>query len=129
MRRSNKEGGYVYQRPGFTMCSGLAKARPETKTEQLGFVSLRDRLVRIMQAGERLQIARESYEFGDGDPIPSDYFGDPTRRPGFDVADAQVLLETKAAKLQAAKDAAKAAKVKAKADVQEADAVKVVAAE
>lgn len=63
------------------------KIDPTVKVERAGYVSAQTRIENLLMAGQRLQQFRsENYDFT-GRPIDEDY-EDPTRRPGYDMADA-----------------------------------------
>ena len=56
--------------------------------ERQGYVSAKDRIEAIMQAGKRLIMTRgEQFDFKDGEEIDEDYY-DPTRSKGYDMVDA-----------------------------------------
>jgi hypothetical protein len=58
----------------------------ETKTEPR-YISTKDRITKMLQAGERLERYRQGlYDFPNGEIDES--FTDPTRKPGYDMADA-----------------------------------------
>ena len=59
----------------------------ELITEQAGYVPADVKILNMIEAGERLRDSRLGYEFEDEQSVPNDYF-DPTRDPGFDMADA-----------------------------------------
>lgn len=60
-----------------------------SKTEQAGVVSPKKQIERLIRAGHTLREfrARGGYEFESEEDIPDDYV-DPTRSPGYDIADA-----------------------------------------
>lgn len=59
----------------------------EIKVERSGYVSAETRINNLMLAGQRLiQSRKESYDFPDGNINFN--FNDPTRRKGYDLADA-----------------------------------------
>lgn len=59
----------------------------ELLTEQAGYLPADVKILNMIEAGERLRDSRLGYEFEDEKSVPDDYF-DPTRDPGFDMADA-----------------------------------------
>lgn len=64
-----------------------------TIVETAGYRSAESRIRDMISAGERLQQARaEAFDYPDGRIDPDDP-GDPTRAPGFDMADAQILSQ------------------------------------
>lgn len=66
----------------------------ELLTEQAGYEPANLKIMNMIEAGERLRDFRSGYEFDDEKTVPDDYF-DPTREPGFDMADAsQMSAET-----------------------------------
>lgn len=62
----------------------------EVLTEQAGYVPADVKILNMIEAGERLREYRLGYEFEDENSVPDDYF-DPTRDPGFDMADASAM--------------------------------------
>lgn len=56
--------------------------------ERQGYVSAKDRIEAIMEAGKRLIMTRgEQFDFKEGEEIDEDYY-DPTRSKGYDMVDA-----------------------------------------
>ena len=71
----------------------------ELIVETAGYVSAQKQIEGMLYAGQRLDAFRRGeYEFGPDEPVPDDYYGDPTRMVGFDPADAQELAEALSAK-------------------------------
>lgn len=74
--------------------------RPEKKpeinlddpiVETAGYRSAEVQINEMLMAGQRLvDYRKQRYEFGGDEVVPADY-EDPTRRPGFDMADASAL--------------------------------------
>lgn len=66
-----------------------------SKTERQSHMSAKVRIENLILAGERLQQARaEAYDYPEPKEVPEDIPEDPTRVPGFDMADAsQIKLE------------------------------------
>ena len=62
----------------------------ELITEQAGYQPAAIKILNMIEAGERLRDTRMGYEFDDEKSVPDDYF-DPTRDPGFDMADASAM--------------------------------------
>lgn len=59
--------------------------------ETAGYRSAEVQISEMLNAGKRLvDYRKQRYEFGGEEVIPTDY-EDPTRRPGFDMADASML--------------------------------------
>jgi len=90
----------------------------EQVTEQAGYIPAQVQIEEMIYAGERLAAARkERFDFPSDSEVPDD-FVDPTRSPGFDLADASALgtaaeLRMKASAAQAKKAAEEAAAAKA----------------
>ena len=77
-------------------------------TEKAGFVPAKVRIENLINAGQRLMESRmNAYDFYD-DEIDEE-FDDPTRRPGYDLADATQEAMAVQNRLNAQKAAAKAA--------------------
>lgn len=67
--------------------------------EKSGYIPAEEQIGAMLRAGERLgEFRREAYDFGDKEDIPDDYV-DPTRSPGFDLADASALQRDIAARI------------------------------
>ena len=62
----------------------------EILVETAGYIPADRKIESMIDAGRRLLDFRAGYEFQDGEEIPDDYL-DPTRDPGFDLADASSL--------------------------------------
>lgn len=62
----------------------------ELLVETAGYISAEQRIINIMRAGQRLQeTRREMYDYDYEDDIDEDnIYDDPTRDPGYDMADA-----------------------------------------
>nr|WAE43635.1 MAG: hypothetical protein [Microviridae sp.] len=58
----------------------------EDLVERAGYVPAHVLIENMLLSGQRLGASRGQYEFPDGEEVPDDY-GDPTRSPGFDLAD------------------------------------------
>lgn len=93
------------------------RAKPEkgggkSNTEQAGYIPPKVQIERMIQAGERLaQARREEFDLPEGTEDPGPEADDPTREPGFDMADASVLGQGVEERLRAAQKVADAAKV------------------
>lgn len=78
--------------------------------EKAGYIPPKIRIEQFIEAGKRLiAFRKEQFDFAPGEKI-DESFSDPTRRPGFDMADASLLnqdlgdrLNQKAASQRAAK--------------------------
>lgn len=76
--------------------SNLPPAQPEINSGEYileldGFIPLRLQLLQLQAAGQRLKEFRaEAFDFATGEV--DDNFHDPTRNPGFDMADASLIL-------------------------------------
>jgi len=65
----------------------------EIIVDKFDYVPPQVQINRMIQAGERLKIARrEHYDFGNDEEVPDDFI-DPTRAPDFDLADASAFQE------------------------------------
>lgn len=85
-------------------------------TEQAGYIDAETQITRLMQAGVNLvAYRREMYDYPDGD-VPADAKPDPTLDVGFDLADAQMINESLAAKAKKAELSAKAQEASKKAE-------------
>lgn len=63
----------------------------EDITEKVGYVPANVLIENMIYAGQRLDLARsDMYDFKDEDEVDDEYI-DPTRSPGFDLADASTL--------------------------------------
>lgn len=88
--------------------------RPEKKpeinlddpiVETAGYRSAEVQISEMLMAGQRLvDYRKQRYEFGGEEVVPTDYH-DPTRRPGFDMADATALAAISAANLKVQQEA------------------------
>lgn len=72
----------------------------KSKVEKAGFIPAKRQIEGLINAGQRLALSRlEQFDF-EGDKIDENYI-DPTREPGFDLADAsKIALEVEARLLQ-----------------------------
>lgn len=69
-------------------------------TESAGYIPPKIQIEQMIMAGQRLDLARkEQFDFGPDDEIDEDYV-DPTREPGFDLADASQLASETAMRLR-----------------------------
>jgi hypothetical protein len=60
----------------------------KSKVETAGYIPAQVQIERLILAGKRLSdFRREQYDFGADEQVPDD-FVDPTRSPGYDLADA-----------------------------------------
>jgi len=92
----------------------------ETLTESAGYIPPKVQIENLLEAGKRLvEYRKEQYDFPD-DTSVDESLEDPTRRPGYDLADASVQLQNiqqrlrsqaKAGKKGGSKDTATPAKV------------------
>jgi hypothetical protein len=74
-----------------------------TITEQAGYIPPRIQIENMINAGKRLdQYRKEMYDFPPDAEVPDD-FEDPTRNPGFDMADATKLAREIRTRLRSAK--------------------------
>lgn len=90
--------------------------RPEKKleinngeiiVETAGYRSAEVQISEMLNAGQRLvDYRKQRYEFGGDEVVPHDYM-DPTRAPGFDMADASALAAISAANLKGRQEANK----------------------
>lgn len=72
----------------------------ETKTVQSGWMPVSVQVKRMIAAGMQLQAYREAvYDFAPGEEVPDDA-NDPTRRVGYDLADASMDREEALARLR-----------------------------
>lgn len=63
----------------------------EKKVEKAGYMPAEVQIFQMIQAGQRLGEARkEMFDFAPGQEVDEDVF-DPTRSPGFDMADASQI--------------------------------------
>lgn len=63
----------------------------ERLVETAGYVPIQAQIAQFINAGKRLQDYRNTFDFDAGKPIPEDFI-DPTKRKGFDIIDAQMVL-------------------------------------
>jgi len=91
------------------------KMDPLTLTESAGYLPSKVQIENLIQAGKRLvQWRKEQYDFPEDQDV-DESFEDPTRRPGYDLADASRDGAAVAARLRAQAKADRAAKDTAKA--------------
>lgn len=87
-------------------------------TEQSGYIPAKEKIEEMIFAGQRLNIARDKqYDFN-GEKIDED-FDDPTRRPGYDMAEASMeirRIRSRMAELQAQERTILAEEEKKKSD-------------
>jgi len=80
---------------------------PLTITESAGYIPPKKQIENLINAGKRLQAWRkEMYDFPDSENV-DDAFEDPTRGPGFDLADASREASAVNARLRSQAAAAK----------------------
>lgn len=77
----------------------------EVIVETAGYVPAQTLIESMLEAGIRLQQGR-GFEFEQGEDIPDNYI-DPTRSPGFDLADAAQISMSNLARLEEQANAAK----------------------
>lgn len=90
----------------------------ELIVETAGYIPAEIKITSMIDAGRRLLETRLAYEFDPDQEVPDDY-SDPTRNPGFDMADAyqlsmaanQNMINTKKSADQAKKIADEKAKI------------------
>lgn len=70
----------------------------EILVETAGYIPADRKIESMIDAGKRLMDFRAGYEFQDDEDVPDDYI-DPTRDPGFDLADASRLSNETVAKM------------------------------
>lgn len=64
----------------------------KTVVETAGYVSAERRIMSLIRAGQQLDSFRkEQFDFADGQEIDENFY-DPTREPGYDLADASMAL-------------------------------------
>lgn len=95
----------------------------EIKVDKLGYLPAKKRIENMMLAGQRLKDYRQSqYDFPDG-KIDLTY-NDPTRKPGYDMADAfqdSLEIDAKLAQQQAEAQAQKIAEKTAQDEAEKAE--------
>lgn len=90
----------------------------KSKTQKTGYISAKQRIENLMLAGNRLKEYRqEQYDWPDGNI--DENFVDPTRRKGYDLADASQDALINQANLKAAKARQDALEAKKKAPGEE----------
>lgn len=78
-----------------------------TQTEQAGYVDAETQIMRMLYAGENLmQYKRLAYDYPDGEVDIEKAVPDPTRKVGFDPADASFFMRRAKSLLEAAKQRA-----------------------
>ena len=95
----------------------------ERLTESAGYVPAKVRIEQMIDAGRRLVDYRrgENYDFPEGDP-PEGFVPDPTRDPGFDMADASRIARDAGKRIKERRNAEKDKnKEPAKPDVKPAE--------
>lgn len=111
----------VYDKPPFIKEKGGGVSEVETA----GYIPAEVQIQDMLNAGRRLgEYRRERYDFGSDEEIPKDYY-DPTRSPGFDMADASQLQQSVAARLRERAAQAAVLQEKPEQDVSGADGGKV----
>lgn len=71
----------------------------EELVEKVGYVPANVLIENMIYAGQRLDLARSAYyDFPEGKEVDDDFL-DPTRKPGFDLADASSLMRTASGRL------------------------------
>lgn len=90
-----------------------------SKTEQAGYIPPKVQIERMILAGERLAASRKE-EFDS--ELNGELIGDPTRVPGFDMADASRMAADVSERLRASQSVADAAKVVPEAAVEPPEA-------
>lgn len=81
----------------------------EILVETAGYISAKERITNIMLAGQRLENYRKGrFDFDDEKSVDPD-FHDPTRDPGFDMADASQMTYAVNSRLEAQKKASEEA--------------------
>lgn len=90
--------------------NGVKRDRPlyirdtTTQTEQVGYVDAGTQIMRMIAAGDNLmEYKREAYDYQDGEVDIAKAVPDPTRKVGFDPADADFFMRRARASVAAAK--------------------------
>lgn len=97
----------------------LEKNSNEIIVEKAGYVTAKQRIEDMINAGRRLVDHRKAnYDFKENEEIDEN-FDDPTRSPGFDPADASSIMQEIDAKMKAAKDEVKKQKDELKKQKEE----------
>lgn len=98
---------------------GEEPGKGKRMVETGGYIPPEVQIEEMIFAGRRLgEYRKENYDFGADEEIPDDYV-DPTRSPGFDMADASAIKSDLKTRLQRLKDAQAALKKKAEEDKSE----------
>lgn len=85
----------------------------KSKVETAGYIPAEVQIMDMINAGVRLNDYRkEKFDFSDNEVVP-DNFIDPTRSPGFDLADATILSRDVNSRIEEAKRLLKEAEEKA----------------
>jgi len=72
-----------------------------SRVEKAGYIPANIKIQSLMSAGKRLVESRaEQYDFLDDKSVDHDFY-DPTRRPGFDMADASIMENALEARIEA----------------------------
>lgn len=90
----------------------------ERIVETAGYVPIQAQIAQFINAGKRLEDYRSQFDFGNGQPVPEDFI-DPTKSKGFDIIDAQNLLNEVQQKLNDNKKEALAVKESPKVETKE----------
>ncbi|MEM4391963.1 MAG: hypothetical protein QXG67_04170 [Candidatus Nitrosotenuis sp.] len=74
----------------------VEKNSGELLVEKGGYIPMKRQIEQFMSSGERLASARKvmslGYDFAPGENVDENYY-DPTREPGFDLADASAIAK------------------------------------
>ena len=74
----------------------VEKNSGELLVEKGGYIPMKRQIEQFMTSGERLANARKAmslgYDFAPGEDVDENYY-DPTREPGFDLADASAIAQ------------------------------------
>lgn len=98
--------------------------------EASGYIPTKIQVENMLLAGQRLnEYRKEQYDYSDGDSVPDDVVPDPTRSPGFDLADATRLGRDARARLDRAKEEAEAIKVEQMANKKEGKTPEVISSD
>jgi hypothetical protein len=77
----------------------------KSKTEVRGYIPAEKKITSMIEAGQRLEQSRiDQYDYQE--EVPDDFLPDPTRNPGYDMADAQADYEAALFRLTQAQEAA-----------------------
>jgi len=90
---------------------GGEKNSGKTITERAGYIPAKIQIENMINAGKRLsEYRKEMYDYADSTDIPEDIPMDPTRNPGFDMADASQISREVKKRILKAKEALESAK-------------------